>query len=101
MLLGIFVSNAIGGGLLFAVVLLVGAYENSGVSAFISWPSFFVIPFFVGLVAAWFGLGLRRGLGISFLDALWVALVGLGAAAVVLREGVGCLVIVSPALGIF
>src|SRR3954454_3885673 len=78
-----------------------GAYKNSDVTTLIAWPSFFLIPFFVGLVAAWFWRGLRRTLGISFLDALWVTLVGLGAAAVILREGVVCLVIVSPALYIF
>src|ERR1044072_3669655 len=101
MLLGIFVSNAIGGALLFALVWLIGAYKNSDVTTLIAWPSFFLIPFFVGLVAAWFWRGLRRILGISFLDALWVTLVGLAAAAIILREGVVCLVIVSPALYVF
>src|SRR3954468_21762096 len=101
MLLGIFVSNAIGGVLLFALMWLIGASKNSDISAFIAWPSFFLIPFFVGLVAAWFWRGLRRTLGWSFLDALWVTLVALGAAAIILREGVVCLVIVSPALYIF
>src|SRR4051812_18965787 len=100
-LLGIFVSNAIGGVLLFALVWLIGAYKHSNVTTFIAWPSFFLIPFFVGLVAAWFWRNLRRTLGWSFLDALWVTLVGLGAAAVILREGVVCLVIVSPALYTF
>src|SRR3954471_371124 len=101
MLLVIFVSNAIGGSLLFALVWLICAYKNSDVTTFIAWPSFFLIPFFIGLVAAWFWRNLRRTLGWSFLDALWVTLVGLGAAAVILREGVVCLVIVSPALYIF
>src|SRR3954471_19782219 len=101
MLLVIFVSNAIGGSLLFALVWLICAYKNSDVTTFIAWPSFFLIPFFVGLVAAWFWRGLRRTLGWSFLDALWVTLVALGAAAIILREGVVCLVIVSPALYIF
>src|SRR3954453_2136242 len=101
MLLGIFVSNAIGGRLLFALVWLIGASKNSDVTTFIAWPSFFLIPFFVGLVAAWFWRGLRRTLGWSFLDALWVTLLGLAAAAIILREGVVCLVIVSPALYVF
>src|SRR3982750_4338300 len=100
-LLGILVTNAIGGALLFALVWLIGAYKHSDITTFIAWPSFFLIPFFVGLVAAWFWRGLGRTLAWSFLDALWVTLVGLAAAAVVLREGVVCLVIVSPALYIF
>ena len=101
MLLGIFVANAIGGVLLFVLVWLIGAYKNSDVTTLIAWPSFFLIPFFVGLVAAWFWRELRRTLGWSFLDALWVTLVGLAAAAIVLREGTVCLVIVSPALYVF
>ena len=98
LLLGIVVSNAIGGAILFGLIWLIGAYKNSDVMAFIAWPSFFLLPFFVGLVAAWFWRGLRRPLGISFLDALWVTLAALAAAAIILREGVVCLVIVSPAL---
>ena len=101
MLLGIFVANAIGGVLLFVLVWLIGAYKNSDVTTLIAWPSLFLIPFFVGLVAAWFWRELRRTLGWSFLDALWVTFVGLAAAAIVLREGTVCLVIVSPALYVF
>jgi hypothetical protein len=101
MILGTFVANSIGGVLLFGVVWLVGAYKNSDVPTFIAWPSFFLIPFIVGLVAACFWRRLNRTLGWSFLDALWATLVGLAAAAVILREGVVCLVIVSPALYLF
>jgi hypothetical protein len=101
MLLGIFVSNAIGGVLLFGLVWLIGAYKNSDVTTLIAWPSFFLIPIIVGLVAAWFWRRLNRSLAISFLDAFWVLLVSLGAAAIVLREGVVCLVIVSPLFYVF
>ena len=101
LLLGILVSNAIGGSLLFGVVWFVGAYRNQDVTALVAWPSFFLIPFLVGLIAAWFWRSLNRTLGWSFLDALWITLTGLAAAAIVLREGVVCLVIVSPALYVF
>jgi hypothetical protein len=101
LLLGIVVSNAIGGSLLFGVVWFVGAYRNHDATALVAWPSFFLIPFLVGLVAAWFWRPLNRTLGWSFLDALWITLAGLAAAAIVLREGVVCLVIVSPALYVF
>jgi hypothetical protein len=97
MMLGILVANAIGGALLFGVTLFVSVYKNSDASA-LAWPSFSLIPFIVGLVAAWFWRRLNRTLGWSFLDALWVSLVGLAAAAIVLHEGVVCLVIVFPAL---
>ncbi|HSV64126.1 MAG TPA: hypothetical protein VLH83_12345 [Chthoniobacterales bacterium] len=95
------IANAVGGVLLFAITLFVGAYRNSDVSTVVMWPSFFLIPFLVGLVAAWCWRRLNRTLGWSFLDALWVSLLGLAAAAVILREGVVCLVIVFPALYVF
>jgi hypothetical protein len=62
------------------------------------WPSFFLLPLLVGLIAAWFYRRLNRGFGITVLDAIWVSLVGLGAAAIVLGEGVVCLIIAFPAL---
>ena len=100
-LLGTLVANAIGGSLLCGVVWFVGEYRGHDATALIVWPSFFLIPFLVGMIAAWFWRRLNRTLGWSFLDALWVTLVGLAAAAIVLREGVVCLVIVSPALYVF
>jgi polyketide cyclase/dehydrase/lipid transport protein len=101
LLLGIAVANAVGGGLLFAVVWFVQALKGQDATALVAWPSFFLIPFIVGLIAAWFWRRLNRTLGWSFLDALWATLVGLAAAAIVLREGVVCLIIVSPALYVF
>jgi len=100
LLLGMAVANAIGAALLFLVILAVDAVRGRA-DALIAWPSFFLIPFFVGLVAAWFWRSLNRSLGWSFLDAFWVTLMGLAAAAIILREGVVCLVIVSPALYVF
>src|ERR1043165_1108259 len=101
LLLGIAVSNAIGGSLLYGVVWFVEAFKGRDATALVAWPSFFLIPFLVGVIAAWFWRRLNRTLGWSFLDALWVTLVGLAAAAIALREGVVCLVIVSPALYVF
>ena len=49
LLLGILAANAIGATLLFGVTLFVGAYRHNDVSALVAWPSFFLIPFFVGL----------------------------------------------------
>ena len=101
LILGMVIANAVGGALLFAVTWFVGAYKNQDIGTFVAWPSFFLIPFIVGLVAAWSWRGLGRTIGWSFLDALWVSLVGLAAAAIILREGVVCLVIVFPALYVF
>lgn len=99
--LGALVANAIGGVLLGVINWFVRAHIQDDISTFVFWPSFFFLPFFVGLLASWFWRRLRRSLGWSFLDALWVTLLGLAAAFIVLREGIVCLVIVSPALYVF
>jgi hypothetical protein len=101
MMLGTFVANAIGGALLFAVTWFVGAYKNHDVTTLAAWPSFFLIPLIVGLAAAWFWRRLYRTIAWSALDALCLSFVGLAAAAIILREGVVCLVIVFPALYLF
>jgi hypothetical protein len=89
------VGNAVGGALLYAGILLLGAY-GSGNKDLLIWPSLILLPLIVGLVAAWFWRRLNRSIAISFLDALWTLLVSIAAAAIILREGVVCLVIVSP-----
>lgn len=101
MMLGTLIANAVGGVLLFGIVWLIGAYKNSDVTTFIAWPSFFLIPFIVGLIAAWFWRRIDRTIAWSALDAVLVTFVALAAAAFILREGVVCLVIVSPALYVF
>lgn len=97
LLIGMGVANLVGGLLCFGVTEL-ARYVRGSYDGWVIWPSFFLLPLIVGLVAAWFYRRLNRGLGITFLDALWVSLVGVGAAAIVLREGVICLIIVFPAL---
>lgn len=97
LLIGMVVANLAGGVLLFGVPKLSETYKGPN-EGFFMIPSFFLLPLMVGLIAAWFYRRLDRGVGITFLDALWVSLLGLGAAAIVLREGVVCLVIVFPAL---
>src|ERR1700731_2950221 len=97
LIIGMLVANLVGDVLLFGVAVLVAQFKGDTQGA-LALPSFFLLPFIVGLVAAWFYRRLNRSIGITFLDALWVSLVGVGAAAIVLREGVVCLIIVFPAL---
>ena len=97
LLLGMGVANLVGGVIGFGVARLTEFYKGPS-EGWIMWPSFFLLPMIVGLIAAWFYRRLNRSLGITFLDALWVSLVSVGAAAIILREGVVCLVIVFPAL---
>lgn len=96
MLLGMLVANAIGGALLFGVTQLLAIYKGQG--EVVAIPSFVLIPLLVGLIAAWFWRRLYRTIAWCTLDALCVSLVGVAAAALILREGVVCLVIVFPAL---
>jgi hypothetical protein len=100
LILGMLVANAIGGALLLGVTLFLSAYKNRDFSVLV-WPSFVMIPLMVGLVASWFWRRLNRSIAWSTLDALWASLMGLAAAATVLREGVVCLAIVFPALYAF
>jgi hypothetical protein len=96
LLLGMGVANLVGGLLCFGLTKLSQMYKGPN-EGWLIWPNIFLLPLLVGLIAAWFYRRLNRGLGITFLDALWVSLVGVGAAAIVLREGVVCLIIAFPA----
>jgi len=96
MVVGILVANAIGGAILCLSMWALRAYNREDVATLIAWPSLFLMPIIVGLVAAWFWRRLNRTLGWSFLDALWVSLVGLAATAIFLHEGIVCLVIAFP-----
>lgn len=97
LVIGMLVANLAGDVLLFGVTALVSRVKGDAQGA-LALPSFLLLPFIVGVVAAWFYRRLNRSIGITFLDALWVSLVGVGAAWIVLREGVVCLIIVFPAL---
>lgn len=99
LLLGMVVGNAVGGALLSGISLLPGGLRDARDA--VIWPSLILIPFIVGVVAAWFWRRLNRSLAISFLDALWTFLLSLALAAIVMREGVVCLVIASPLLYVF
>jgi hypothetical protein len=101
LVLGILVANAIGGAMLFPGVWAVRTYKEEDLATLVAWPSFFLLPIIVGLVAAWFWRRLNRTLGLSFLDALWVSLAAVAAAAIVLREGIVCIIIAFPLLYIF
>src|SRR5205085_10990313 len=93
LLLGVVISNLTGSLLLFGVVWFVGAYKGRDFTVLIAWPSFFLIPFVMGLAAAWPWRSVSRTLGWRFLDALWVTLAGRAAAARMLRDAVVSLVI--------
>ncbi len=59
-------------------------------------PSLFWVPLCGGVLASFVWRKLEPTLGATALSCLWLTLLGLGGAAVFLREGAICLLIVSP-----
>jgi len=62
------------------------------------YPSVLLIPFTIGVVAAWVWRPLEMRIGETLLQSLFCTLLGLAAAYLAFHEGAVCLVIVSPIL---
>ncbi len=97
LLRGMLAGCVIGGGLTLLVKWL-GDILQDTTEKLIVIPSLFLIPFAIGLVAALCWRSLRLRIGQMALQSLFTTLVALVGAAVILREGAICLVIVSPLL---
>jgi len=94
--LGMLAGNAVGAVLCGLVFSLVHFYPESGAGLIL--PSLLLIPFAIGLVASWVWGPLKLGIGWLLLHCLACTALGLALAAVVFREGVICLIILSPLL---
>lgn len=101
-LLGMVVGN-VATGLLYAGLTMLffnlpSAFRSQafGIFGIVGLPSFILIPLFGGLVAGYCWRRLNPGIGATALGALGMMLLGLGGAAVAFREGIICLLIVSP-----
>jgi hypothetical protein len=88
-------ANGVAGGLCFGVMKL-AEMSGKGDVGEVAMASMFLIPLLSGLVAAWFWRRLDFGIGDFALHSIWTCLLGLGGAAVLFREGIVCLVMVSP-----
>jgi hypothetical protein len=62
------------------------------------YPSIFLIPFTIGMVAAWIWRPLEMRIGETLLQSLLCTLLGLGAAYLAFHEGAVCLIIGGPIL---
>jgi hypothetical protein len=62
----------------------------------VAYPSLLLVPFTIGLVAAWVWRPLGLGIGATLLQSLYCTLLGLGAAAIFAREGFVCLLMAAP-----
>lgn len=89
-------GNAVGAlaGLLAACV----AGLSHELAPLIVYPSLLLVPFIIGLVAAWVWKPLDLSIGGTLLHSLSSTLLGLGCAWLFMREGIVCLLIVSPIL---
>lgn len=94
--LGMLVANA-AGGLACLLAYAVGRGNEDAARALI-YPSLFLVPFTIGLVAAWVWRPLDLRIGQVLLHSLSCTGMGLLAAFVAFREGAVCLLIVSPIL---
>jgi len=64
--------------------------------AVVVWPSLVLVPFAVGLVAAWFWRALHLKVGEVLLHSMTTSLFGLLASWSVMGEGIVCILMVSP-----
>ncbi len=96
MFLGMLAGNAVGAAL--CVLARVLAHFVNRFDDFIVYPSLLLIPFAIGLVAAWVWKPLKLQRGDIVLLSVLCTLLGLGGAWVVFHEGIVCLIMVSPIL---
>ena len=96
LLAGMLAANLVAAALFFGVkALLASSGQNEKMLAV---PSLCLVPLVAGFVAAWFWRRLTPTIGDCLVHSLTTTLLGLAGAAVVIHEGVVCLVIAAPAL---
>src|SRR5689334_12964036 len=91
------VAGCAAGGILCALGVVVIAAATETVAA-VTVPSLVLIPLVIGLVAAGIWSPLELSLGHVVLHTLSCTVLALGMAALIFREGVICLIILSPML---
>src|SRR5882762_9594432 len=71
-------------------------FHLPGTSGILAWPSLFLVPALGGLIASYIWRPLRPSIGSTLLNTLSMTLLALVVGAIAFREGVICLLIVSP-----
>lgn len=97
--LGIVAGNVAGVLLSLAAAWLVS--HTTGMEGVIILPNLMIVPFVMGLVSAWIWGPLNMERGNCILNTFISSIFSLGTAAVFLREGAICLIIVFPVLFLF
>ena len=96
LLLGMLVGNGVGVLILALGYVLFSVSPESATA--VGLPSLLFVPFGIGLAAAWVWRPLELGIVAVLWHSLTCTLLGLVIAAGVFREGVICLIIISPIL---
>jgi len=100
-LFGIFAGTAVGS-MLCGLACLLAVYavypQNGSAAGYITLPSLALIPVAIGLVAAWVWRPLKLSLGRTLLYSMVCFGASLAAAALIFREGLICVIILSPIL---
>ena len=98
--LGMLAGNAAGTitCLVAACLAAVAGQLSNWLGAFVVYPSLLLVPFSIGLVAAYIWKPLDLSIGGALLHSLTSTALGLGGAWLFMHEGYVCLLIVSPIL---
>jgi Polyketide cyclase / dehydrase and lipid transport len=94
------IAGNVTGGLLCLFATWLAGHSGNYVTAIV-YPNLVIIPFAIGLVAAWVWKPLNLTIGWCVLHSLWCTLLGFAAAWLILHEGVICLIIISPLIYVF
>ena len=97
LLAGMLAANIVAAALFFGVKELLANFHGPDART-LTVPSLGLVPLVAGFTAAWCWRRLQPTIGDCLIHSLTTTLLGLGGAAIVIREGAVCLVIASPAL---
>lgn len=99
LLIGMLVGNAVGALLCVLAAYLITSESPLGtLGVAVGYPSLLLVPFAIGLAAAFVWKPLHLRVGMAVVHSLSCTLVGLGSAWFFMGEGVICLIILSPLL---
>jgi hypothetical protein len=94
------IAGNVTGGLLCLLATWLAGHSGKYVAAIV-YPNLVIIPFAIGLVAAWVWNPLNLTIGRCVLHSVSCTLLGFAAAWLILQEGVICLIIISPLIYVF
>jgi hypothetical protein len=95
---GILVANVVGFVIIWLTSYLTQSSNDWGAFTF---SEFIIVPILMGIICAWFWRKLELSSGEKIVYNIYCSLIAILLSAIILREGVICLVIVSPLIWAF